>query len=542
MKKRWLKSLFIGTLALTLTACGSNAESTEGSSTSPEKSGGSVGSMPDRPFVYVAQQVVGTVDPAKALDETELISVINMYDPLYYPERTDGSMSPAPHLATGYEVSEDGLTYTLTLRDDVTFHSGNLMTADDVVYSIERMLAIGEGNSWLWQGLFAENGVTKVDDTTVTFTLNEPYAPFVSTLTQLFIVDSTLLKENEVDGDYGQAYLADNEAGSGPYTLNKWNRESEISFTAFTDYWQGWEDGKIDEAQMKFVNEEATVKTLLVSGQADMVHQYMNITAFDEFKEVDKLTVQEDPSAMIQEMPMNTQKAPTDDINVRKAIAAAFDYTIANEQILVGGTQAEGPVPLSVEGHSDKVTVFNRDLEKAKAYLAQSKYADQDLTVEFMYVGDDSQSRQYSQLLTSNLAEIGITVELTPVTWPQITEAVSNKETTANLTMISDTLKYPHVDSHTFGKYHPSTHGNYRSASWLDNPSVTSKLEEARGETNVEEQLALYQEAQDLITELAPAIYITNTTHRIAYADYVENYEFVPLMGYDIAFYYLKVN
>ena len=540
MRKSWMKATVLSAVALTLAACGAQNGGGEGTDT-----GGEVveqTSMPDRPFIYAAQQVVGSVDPAKALDETELISIINMYDPLYFPERTDGSMAPAPHLATDYEVSEDGLTYTFNLRDDVTFHSGNAFTAEDVVYSMERMLAIGEGNSWLWASLFEEGSVVAEDEHTVVFNLNEPYAPFLSSMTQLFVVDSQLLQENEEAGDYGQAFLEENDAGSGPYALESWNRESEIVFAAYEDYWQGWEDNQIKTAEMKFVPEEATVKTLLVSGQADMVHQYLNPTAFAEFQGVDGVVVEEDPSAMIQEMPMNTQKAPTDDINVRKAIATAFDYDTATEQILAGASQAEGSVPLGVDGHSDDVTVFKRDVEKAKEYLEQSKYAGEELTVTFMYLGDDAEQRQYSQLLTSNLAEIGITVELVTATWPQVTEASANPATTENLTMISDTLKYPHVDSHTFGKYHPSTHGSYRTAAWLDNDEVTAKLEEARVETDETAQLALYEEAQVLITEQAPAIYIANTTHRIAYRDYVEGYEFVPLMGYDVAFYYFTTN
>lgn len=542
MRKRWMmKATVLGLVALTLGACGGN-ETTDTSSTAGSNQAAEPGKMPDRPFVYVAQQVVGKIDPAKALDETEMISVVNMYDPLYIPERTGGSMEPTPHLATGYEVSEDGSTYTLTLRDDVTFHSGNPFTADDVVYSMNRMLAIGEGNSWLWEGLFVEDGVKADGTDKVVFELTEPYAPFISSLTQMFVVDSKLLQENEQDGDMGQAFLEENDAGSGPYTLDKWNRETEITFAKFDDYFQGWEDGQVENVEMKFVSEEATVKTLLVSGQADMVHPYLNPTAYTEFSKQSNLVVQEDPSAMIQEMPMNTQKAPTDDVNVRKAIATAFDYETARGQIMNGAAESRGPVPTTLKANSETATVFERDVEKAKEYLAASKYAGQDLEVVFMYLGDVASQRQFSQLITSNLKEIGIDVKLVEATWPQVTEAAADKSKTANITVISDTLKYPHVDSHTYGKYHPSTHGSYRSAAWLDDAAVTEKLEAARLETDEAKQETLYKEAQDLITELAPSIFVANTTHRIAYGDYVNGYEFVPLMGYDISFYHFRTN
>lgn len=542
MRKRWMmKATVLGLVALTLGACGGN-NTTDTSSTAGSNQTAEPGKMPDRPFVYVAQQVVGKIDPARALDETEMISVVNMYDPLYAPERTGGSMEPTPHLATGYEVSEDGKTYTLTLRDDVTFHSGNPFTADDVVYSMERMLAIGEGNSWLWEGLFVEDGVNADGPDKVVFELNKAYAPFISSLTQMFVVDSKLLQENEQAGDMGQAFLEENDAGSGPYTLDKWNRETEITFAKFDDYFQGWEEGQVENAEMKFVPEEATVKTLLVSGQADMVHQYLNPTAFTEFSKQSNLVVQEDPSAMIQEMPMNTQKAPTDDVNVRKAIASVFDYETARDQIMNGAAPSRGPVPTTLKANSETATVFERDVEKAKEYMAASKYAGQELEVTFMYLGDTASQRQFSQLITSNLKEIGINAKLVEATWPQVTEAAADKSKTANITVISDTLKYPHVDSHTYGKYHPSTHGSYRSAAWLDDAAVTEKLEAARLETDEAKQETLYKEAQDLITELAPSIFVANTTHRIAYGDYVNGYEFVPLMGYDISFYHFRTN
>ncbi len=547
MKKKLLVAALV-LFVLGLTACKKDEETktttTEPTTTTSEGtvSEGTGGSkMPDRPFIYSAQQVVGSIDPAKAMDETELISVLNFYDPLYFPERTGGSMKPVPHLAESHEVTEDGKTYTFKLKDGIKFHSGNPFTSADVAYSMKRMLAIKQGNSWLWSSIIDDNSIETPDERTIIFRLKEPYAPFIASMTQLFIVDSKLVQENEEDGDFGEAYLTNTEAGSGPYMLKAWDREAQIEFTAFEDYWKGWTEGQVKEAQMKFIPEEATTKTLLVSGQVDIVHMYLNPMTFEEFKGVDGIVVQEDPSAMIQEMPMNTQKAPTDDINVRKAIASAFDYDTATEQILRGALKGAGPVPQNVEGHSPNVTVFERDIERAKEYLVQSKYVGQPIKVDFMFLSDQPDQKQYAQLLTANLKEIGIEVNLLPSTWPQVTEATANPQTEANLTMISDTLKYPHVDSHTYGKYHPSTHGSYRSASWLDDPEVTKTLEEARAAVDPSEQLKLYQKAQDLITALAPAIFIDDATHRIAYRDYVKGYEFVPLMGYDIAFYYFNV-
>lgn len=533
MKKK-MKTLLLclATTAL-LAACGGNKDTGE------EASQGT--NTLDRPFVYVAQQVVGSIDPAKVIDETEIIAAVNLYDPLFYPDIANTKMDPVPHLASEYEVSEDGLVYTIKLRDNVTFHSGNPMTADDVVYSMQRMLAIGQGNAWLWNGVLESENVKKVDDYTVEFTLNNAYAPFISSMTQLFVVDSQLVQENEEGDDYGQAYLESAEAGSGPYTLAKWDREAQLDYKAYDDYWQGWEDNQFKEIQMKIVTEDATVKTLLASGQADMVHQWLNPSAYKEFESNEKIVVQKDPSAKLQHIPMNMQKAPTDDENVRKAIASAFDYDSANNDILDSSTQAVGPVPIVVTGSNPDVTVFKQDLEKAKEYLAASKYAGQEISVDFMIMGENPEQRQYGQLVSDNLAKIGITVNIVNASWPQITEAATTVEKTPNLTLISDSLKYPHVDSHTYGIYHPSTQGSFRTMSWYEDEETTQILEAARKEIDVDKQLELYEQAQEIITAKAPSIYIANPTHTIAYANYVDGYTFVGLMGYDIAFYNLSM-
>ncbi|MGX6980235.1 ABC transporter substrate-binding protein [Vagococcus elongatus] len=532
MKKIIKLMLVCVSTSLLLVGCGGEDKNSDKGSSTPGL---------NRPFVYVAQQVVGSIDPAKVIDETEIIAAVNLYDPLFYPDVENEKMDPVEHLAKSYEVSEDGLVYTINLRDDVKFHSNNPFTADDVLFTMERMLSIGQGNSWLWNNVLTIDNVKKLDDYTVEFKLNNAYAPFISSLTQFFIVDSKLLKENEENGDFGQKYLDSKDAGSGPYMLAKWDREAQLDYKAFDGYWGGWKDNQFKDVQMKIITEEATVKTLLISGQADMVHQWLNFSNYSEFEKNDKLVVQKDPSAKLQHIPMNMQKAPTDDINVRKAIAQAFDYKAATKDILSDSVQAVGPVPIIVTGHNNQVEVIDQDVEKAKEYLAASKYSGDSLKVEFMFLGDNPESRQYGQLLKDSLSKIGIDVKLLPSTWPQMTEAATTVEKTPNLMLISDTLKYPHVDSHTYGIYHPSAQGSFRSTSWYNNEETTVVLDEARKQTDETQQLELYKKAQQIISEDIPSIYVANPTHNIAYADYVDGYIFVGVMGYDIAFYHLSM-
>lgn len=533
--KKMLAVLAVSTL---ITACtGGSATPTTPAPTTPVAN--------DDVFLYIAQQLVGTIDPAQIKDETEVLTVINLYDPLFYPDVDNDSMSPVPFVAESYTVDDTATIYTIKIRNNITFQSGTKLKAADVVYSIERMLAINKGNAWLWSSVLADAVAT--DDSTVVFTLKEPYAPFISTLTQLFIVDSELLVANKAagdfgdNGDYGLAYIAENAAGSGPYKLVKWDRQSYLDFEAFEGYWRGWENNQIKKAQMLTIAEEATVKTLLVSGEADMIHQWLAVSAYAEMKTASGVVVEEDPSAKLQYFPMNMQKAPTDDIEVRKAIAYAIDYTTALEDILGNSVAAVGAVPVVVPGVSEKVETVTRDLEKAKEALAASTYAGKEVKVSFMYLGDNAQQRQFAQLVAANLAEIGITVEQLPVSWAQVTEAAAKPDTTANLTVISDSLKYPHVDSHTYGIYHSSAQGSYRTMSWFADAEVDEILTNARKAATEDEQMALYKKSQELVNAQVPAVYLANPTHYLAYRDYVKGYNYVGLMGYDLAFYSLTV-
>ncbi|UFJ39267.1 ABC transporter substrate-binding protein [Brevibacillus humidisoli] len=534
-------------LSTALVGCSSTPEGSSSPTAEKPAESAAPSTAPDRPFVYLEQQVINSIDPAKHTDESSLHAVINTYDPLVYPKIEEGSMEPGPHIAESWQVSEDGKTYTFKLREGVKFHSGNELKAEDVVFSMQRMLSLKKGFSWLWNGILEKENVKATGDYTVEFTLDKPYAPFISTLTQLFIIDSKTVMANLAEGefgefkDYGQKYLETNNAGSGPYLIDKWERGSEMVLKKFPDYWKGWKEGQIEQIQYKIVLEEATLKTMIKSGEADMVNQWMSIESFEQLKKEPGIVVEEDPSVQLYHLPINTQKPPFDDINFRKAVLHAFDYKVATEQILNGAEQAAGPVPSLVPGHNPDVTVYQKDMDKAKEFLAKSKYAGQEVEIDYMYISDNATERKTGLLLQSSLKPLNIKVNLVGVPWAQITEATVQPETTPHIVAIYDTLKYPHVDSHTYGIYHPSSKGSYRSSSWYDNPQTAEVLDKARSSTDPQEQEKYYKEAQKLITDDAVSLYIANPMHYIAYRDYVQGYKFLGILGYDVGFYYFTL-
>lgn len=555
-RRSWLNSLLLLTALLLLavacaapagpqTAAEAPAEEELAAPAKEEEAPAKESMADEGTITYVTTQTTATLDPALHTDETESVMVINAYDSLLIP---DDEGNPTPNIATEWDVSDDGTVYTFKLRDDITFHDGSGLMADDVVYSMNRMLSIQKGYSWLWSDILEPGNTTAVDDYTVEFKLNKAYSPFLATLVQLFIVNKDVLVENQADGDYGefgdygQEFLTREDAGSGAYVITHYEPGTLITFEAFDDYWKGWDaPNHVQKVQFRLIGEHATEKLMLEQGEADIVEQWLDPQLFEDLKKAEGVVVQEDPSAQLFFLTLNTAKAPLDDVHVRRAISYAFDYETAANQIMGGATQARGPVPRLMPGHNEDVMVYEQDMEKAKEELAQSEYAGQDLKITYVYVSTLESERKIGLLLKDNLSELGIDVEIQGEQWARITDMVTDPETSPHMVAIFHTAKYPSPDSHTFAMFHPSAHGTYMSASWYQNPEVSELLQEARLATTQEEAMELYKQAQETVTEEAAALFITNSVHRIAYRDRVEGYNYVPILGWDLYWYNLRV-
>src|SRR5690554_4671981 len=137
------------------------------------------------------ESAIGELDPAKATDYADSQLMFNMYDTLVW---SDSSGTIIPLVAESWSTSDDGTVYTFNLRDDVLFHDGSTLVASDVVFSLNRMLAVNQGFSYLFDGWVTD--VTAVDDTTVEFTLSQPYAPFLGSLVRLPIVNEAVVMDN----------------------------------------------------------------------------------------------------------------------------------------------------------------------------------------------------------------------------------------------------------------------------------------------------------------------------------------------------------
>jgi peptide/nickel transport system substrate-binding protein len=170
------------------------------------------------PDIFVpGQNLPANLDPHQILDVGATGYALNGYDNLYRYEDNPPKMQP--WLAKSHAVSPNGLIWDFKLRLGVKFHDGSELTADDVVYSFQRLLAIGKAPSAPFLPILKPESATAQDRYSVRFQLDRTYGPFFATIPMVFIVNPRVVKQHEKDGDWGADRLASNEAGSGAYRL-----------------------------------------------------------------------------------------------------------------------------------------------------------------------------------------------------------------------------------------------------------------------------------------------------------------------------------
>ncbi|MDI6871175.1 MAG: ABC transporter substrate-binding protein [Bacillota bacterium] len=501
------------------------------------------GAAPAKNVVTMSlNQEIGTIDPAKVTDWTEAMVMVNLYDSLVTPD-AKGEIQGL--IAKSWTVSPDGKVYTFHLNKGVKFHDGREVTAEDVVFSMERVLALKSGYSWLWADLVAETKA--VDKYTVTFRLNKPFAPFLSTLPWLAVVNKAAILEHKKPGnfgqygDYGQDWLLKADAGSGAYTFKSWTRGNEIVFAKFDGYFKGWRKGAIDEVRAKEVYNDATIIAEMKTGALTIADHYRALETYSALAKMKGVAIKKALSGEAFYLKINTRKAPTDNVHVRRAINYAFDYDAFLQQIDPGAEQARGPIPATIPGFDPTTPQFKRDVKKAREELAKSGLKPDDLTINFCYVQGFALEEKLALLFQANLAEVGLKVVLQPETWGRITDIAAKVETTPHVTAVFSAANYPDADNYLYTAYHSDAVGTWMSMEWLKNPEIDKLIETGRVTVDPKARQKIYSELQHKIVELAPDVFIYSLPKRYAMQTWLKGFEFVPVMSFEYDFHKMWV-
>ncbi len=491
-----------------------------------------VGGVARNIFTMSHTQEFGTIDPARGTDYTESYAMLNLYDALVFPAST-GEIEPK--LAESWSISEDGLQYTFTLRQDVSFHDGTPLTAEDVKYSIDRVLALQDGNSWLWAGTLAET--TVVDPYVITIRLSKPFAPFLSTLPWLFIVNKAAVLAHEEDGDWGTHWLevaTDEDAGSGPYTLKSWDRGREIVFERFTEYWEGWPQGDkhLDEVHSIFLQETATAKTMLRRGELTMVEHWRTYEDYMEMDAIPGVKVLKYLSPEELCYKINTQIAPTDDVHIRRAMAWAFDYDSMLNIVEPGSGPARGPIPPGIPGHDPTVFQYYQDLDKAREELALSAYYPNIPTIVVVTPQGLEARRRVAVQFKETMATLGVNVDIRIEPWGRMTDLASTVETSPNVMIISVSAAYPDPDTYFHFMYHSESAGTWASCEWLLDPEIDRLIDLERVTVDPAKRAQIMNDLQHMIVSRCPDIFVNVLALRVAVQEKLQGFTYRPVMSF----------
>ncbi|MBT8476086.1 MAG: ABC transporter substrate-binding protein [Alphaproteobacteria bacterium] len=463
-------------------------------------------------ILRVDEAPIGEMDPAKGTDYADTVLAINLYDTLVYPRQ--GGSGVQPHLASDWTI--DGPVYTFTLRDDVTFNSGNPLTAADVVFSFERMMALGQGNSGLFEGR-VESAVA-MDDTTVQFTLTEPFAPFLATLVRLPIVDMVTVMANIGDGnfgefgDYASEWMSQNSAGSGPYVAMTHDPQTETVLVYEPDYFLEPAENYPERVRYRYGLDASTVRALIARGEHDISSQWLPPEVFAALANEGVANLVTEAGLTGEYFKLNTRRPPLDDVHCRRAMAYAFDYNTLLQLVRINEETTQGrpmssALPQGLVGFEGGLPDFDQDMARAQEELALCAYEPDEHPIEIAWIAETPARERGALMMQALYSQMGFDVSITRTPWALVTEQVTDPDTAPHVIEIAVSALSPDTDSLLFNMYHSSMPPTWMSASYMSNAELDGLLEEGRTETDPDRRQEIYAAANEILREEVPDIY-----------------------------------
>jgi len=476
-------------------------------------------------FVFANSSPYDTLDPHAVYDVGRVASRLNLYDGLM--RWVDNPPKLEPWLAESYEVSDDGTVYTFKLRE-ATFHDGTPLEASDVVYSIERILALKKGAFSLYSDVIEPGSTKALDARTVQFNLTKPSAIFMATVPAIHVVNEDLVRANEVDGDWGGAWLSSNDAGSGSFELTRYDPAIGFQAKRFDDHFHGWDmnPNPFDEIEFRTVVEINSRVLGLLNGDFHGTDGYLPQDQVKRLVASDNVTVDEQESMRIFYSIIHNGREPFGDVNLRKAISYAFDYDGFNQEIL-SGSVARNPAPLpnNIWGAPD-VEGYTYDLEKAKEYLA--KVEGEIPTITIGALAGYGQTEQAAALMQNGLNKIGLETQIVAEPWSVVSGKMRDEQQMYDLLFLWRSTYYADPNNWV-GEMYACDQVGARNNSWYCDPEVDELLMAARVETDRETRAEHYRKAATMVMEDAAGVFIYNTKWFGPFASSVKGVRFSPI-------------
>ncbi len=520
--KQRLALLLAAVMGLSLVGCGSSGSgtTTSGSSASADAGAASEGEekLSSRDTLKLSGKSEPTsLDPAQTKDMVTWSFMYNVSDPLVYFNWETQEYEPA--VATEWVISDDGLEYTFTIREGVKFHNGDTLTADDVVYSLNRAIA----SSFTAQTNGCMDHFEKVDDTHVKAVLKYAYAPFLEIMTNpaYAMVSQRAVEECEAAGkDFGREPV-----GCGAYKLVSWQSGNKLKFERFDDYYRG--TPKMKYIEWTLIADASAGAMALESGEVDYYYglSKADIKHLQELPNMQSKT--EERGFGLYDITFNTTDGPFTDVNLRKAVA----YAINREEILKGGADGYGVVDncwcaTGATGYLPDFEWYEQDLEKAKECLAAAGYPD---GIDVVFTQDSSDTYMApAEIMQAQLAKVGINVTFEKLQRSVWIDTVSgNRQFVASLRMTNHVVN--DAEYLLRRRLTSAMIGGGNNYSGYQNPEFDKLVEEATVETDQTKRNEIFRQCYEMIKEDVPVIPLYTGVNPIVISKNVKGWTFHPL-------------
>ncbi len=491
---------------------------------------------PDQLIIGMNMNNLLTLDPA-AMTGNEVVGlVVNLYDSLV-------ELDPAklthvrPALATSWDISEDGNRLTFHLRNGVKFHSGNLLTADDVVWSMRRVLHLNLAQASVWKSYgFSKKNVDEhvkaLDASTVEITLpkaNDPQLVVYSlaALGSVVVLDSKTVLQHVQNDDWGNRWLTTNEAGSGPFSLDVWQAKDVLRMKRNPEYWRG--APKLSRVVFRHFQESQTLRLMIAKGDLDIASN-MAVSDVNALRKDPDLTVDAVKKGTIYYVAMSMKEPHFANPKVREAVRYLIDYQGINKALMPGyGVLHQRPIQSGMPATLPNPG-YALDIPRAKKLLAEAGYPDGfDTTLRVLA---DQPFLNIAIAVQSTLMQAGINAKIVTGTGNQIYGAMRERK----FDMLvgrggSGVEPHPHSSLRSL-VYNPDNSDAARLTNFQGwrtsfyDKTLNQQIDKALVERDPAKQLEEYQAIQTRYDALIPALLpLSQMVDSVVVRKEVQNYQ-----------------
>lgn len=483
---------------------GESSEDKSSNTTGEATYGGSV--------VVGVQQDIDSLDPHKATAAGTKEILFNIFEGLVKVDE-NGSLINA--VASDHKISDDGLVYTFTLRENVKFHNGNKVTAEDVKYSLERASGLLDGTA-LISTLKTIQSVDIVDEQTVQVTVGSANTELIYSFVAAIIPAGS---GEDAEGT---------PVGTGPFSFASYKPQEGIVVKKHADYWQ---EGLpyLDEVTFKIINSPDTALIDLQGGSID-IYPYLTDSQANELK--DTFQILAAPSNVVQALFLNNAEAPLDNVKVRQAICYALDKDSVNEFVMGGnGTPVSSAMLPTLKDYYVELNDMygtGANIEKAKQLLTEAGYPngiDLEITVPSNY----EVHVQTAEVIAEQLKAAGINATINPVEWNTWLEDCYNGR--KYQTTISG-ITCDATPGYLLTRFQTDSSKNFVN---FANAKYDELYVKAQNSLDLKEKADYYKQIQTILCEEAGSAFIQVPPITIAMKQNLGGYKFYPIYVQDMS-------